>query len=376
MPAHRPELPIKHQNPNLKSLDLSKWSPVKYQCLDRDGHEVLVGRLKIPTPSGHAFILRRYDTGAISLTTMFRAAFPEASEIDERKETQWAKENFELAGNNGSAREPAIVRLAGTWISPTLALSPDFADAYHLRDVIQHIAKATPDPKATYRRSTAKGTPKACPAIVSRLESRQGVAHPCVLHEHARPQTTEGIFARTVPCTTSCTTVDQQSTTPPSICTDKKPGANSGTPRLSNHRNPVRIARAVRVTEVTTPAGSDETVVEEEAETIELAKPSMTQDIAEQKELIERLKAERDLAKMQTDDPVPEAAPPLKREREDEKKDELRFNFKEPETGERQMVTNKRVSRFQLEPRNKSFAWGVAAFAIGMGAVSFLPNFF
>lgn len=127
------------------------------------------------------------------------------------------------------------------------------------------------------------------------------------------------------------------------------------------------------MTEVTTPAGSDETVVEEEAETIELAKPSMTQDIAEQKDLIERLKAERDLRKMQTDEPVPDTALApalLKREREDgENKEELRFDFKEPETEERQIATNKRVSRFHLEPRTKSVAWGVAAFAIGMGAV-------
>ncbi|KAH0832908.1 hypothetical protein J3R83DRAFT_11862 [Lanmaoa asiatica] len=158
MPPQRPELPVKYQNPNLKSLDLSKWPPVKYQSLDRDGHEVLVR-----PPSGHAFILRRYDTGAISLTTMFRAAFPDASELDERKETQWAKEAFDLSGNNGSTREPGLVRLAGTWISPSVALLPQFADAYFLHDVIHHIAKAEPDPKATYRRSTAKGTPKAAP---------------------------------------------------------------------------------------------------------------------------------------------------------------------------------------------------------------------
>lgn len=123
-----------------------------------------------------------------------------------------------------------------------------------------------------------------------------------------------------------------------------------------------------------TPAGSDETIVEEETETIELAKPSMTQDIAEQKELIERLKAERELHRMQMEEPMLDTAlppAPLKREREDdeENEEELRFNFKEPETEQRQIATNKRVSRFQLEPRTKSVAWGVAAFAIGMGAV-------
>lgn len=117
----------------------------------------------------------------------------------------------------------------------------------------------------------------------------------------------------------------------------------------------------MRVVEVTTPGGSDETVVEEEAETVEIAHPNMTQDIAEQKELIERLKAEREAPLMETDS--------LKRAREDEDETtELRFQFKEPEVQERQIATNKRVGRFHLEPRKKSFAWGVAAFAIGMSA--------
>jgi len=125
----------------------------------------------------------------------------------------------------------------------------------------------------------------------------------------------------------------------------------------------------VRVVEVTTPGGSDETVVEEEAETVEIARPNMSQDIAEQKELIERLKAEREAPLMETDS--------LKRAREDEDETtELRLQFKEPEVQERQIATNKRVERFHLEPRKKSFAWGVAAFAIGMSAATFLPNFF
>jgi len=116
----------------------------------------------------------------------------------------------------------------------------------------------------------------------------------------------------------------------------------------------------VRIVEVTTPGGSDETVVEE-AETVEIARPDMFQDIAEQKELIERLKAERGATLMETDS--------LKRSREDEdERTELKFQFKEPEVQERQMATNKRIGRFHLEPKQKSFAWGVAAFAIGMSA--------
>lgn len=37
----------------------------------------------------HAFILRRYDTGAISVTTMYKAAFPTASQEEEDREMRW-----------------------------------------------------------------------------------------------------------------------------------------------------------------------------------------------------------------------------------------------------------------------------------------------
>ena len=300
---------------------------------------------------------------------MFRAAFPEASEIDERKETQWAKESFDLLGNNGSAREPAIVRLAGTWISPSLALSPQFADAYRLHDVIHLIAKAAPDPKATYRRSAVKGTPKAAPPSSPVASPAKSLLTPAPSMSMPTPKRRR----ESSPAPAAAPAPAQQSSSnlpPPRRSARTKSPAPPPAALSVKSPKPVRIARAVRVTEETTPAGSDETVVEEEAETAELAKPSMTQDMADQKELIERLKAERDHQKMQTDEPVAEAPAPLKREREDEEKEEeLRFNFKEPESEERQIATNKRVSRFQLEPRTKSFAWGVAAFAIGMGAV-------
>ena len=39
--------------------------------------------------NNHAFILRRYDTNAISLTTMYKVAFPGATEEDERREMDW-----------------------------------------------------------------------------------------------------------------------------------------------------------------------------------------------------------------------------------------------------------------------------------------------
>ncbi|KAG0695901.1 hypothetical protein DFH29DRAFT_953493 [Suillus ampliporus] len=384
----RPELPFKNQNPHIASLDLSKLPPVKYQSLDRDGHEVLVGRMKIPTPGGHAFILRRFDTGAISLTTMFRAAFPTASEADERRETVWVKDTYDLAGNNGSTKEPAIVRLAGTWVSPDIALLPEFAQTYGLGGVIPHVAKANPDPTAAYRRSSTKTTPKAAPRSSPAATSNLPTPAPSITlptpkrRRESSPVPVADPPPSTLPPPRRSARTKSPAPVPASLSAKSPAKPRSPAPRSPARRSPAPLspalkspklvkssARAVRIIEVTTPGGSDETVVEEEAETIEIARPDMSQDIAEQKELIERLKAERDAPMMETDS--------LKRVRDDEnERTELRFQFKEPEVQERQIATNKRVGRFHLEPRQKSFAWGVAAFAIGMSAVSFLPNLF
>ncbi|EGN98710.1 hypothetical protein SERLA73DRAFT_152557 [Serpula lacrymans var. lacrymans S7.3] len=379
----RPTLPLRHENPHLKTLDSDKLPPVKYQMLDRDGHEVLVGRMKIPTPTGHAFILRRFDTGAISLTTMFRAAFPTAGDIEEKKEIAWVKEAYDLSGNNGSLKEPTIIRLAGTWLSPEVALLPDFAETYNLTHVIPHMAKAVPDPSTSYRRSTkANSTPKAqtqspvhlptpAQSMVLPTPKRRRESSPAPAPVQAPRQTTP------------------TSLPPPRRSARTKSPAPMPLPMEVKSPRSVKATKILRVAEVGTPGGSDETIVEEEAETIEISRPNMSQDIAEQKELIDGLKAKREAAKKKTEDVVmdtemdmeaeaEDAAPAsvVKRPREEEEQQPLQFEFKEPEVEERQIATNKRVGMFQMGPKKKSFAWGVAAFAVGLGAVSFLPNFF
>lgn len=66
-------------------------------------------------PTGHAYVLRRYDTGAISLTTMWKAAFPTASAAAEKEEMNWVKNFYNIPPSTG------FVRLAGTWLPPSLA---------------------------------------------------------------------------------------------------------------------------------------------------------------------------------------------------------------------------------------------------------------
>ncbi|KAF7339217.1 pH-response regulator protein palA/RIM20 [Mycena venus] len=119
--ATRPPLPVWHRNTHLKDIDSLV---VKYQILNFQGKDILVGRLKVdtPTPSGHAFIIRRFDTGAVSLTTMFQVAFPNASEELKKREIQWVEDTYDLTGNNGSSKDTSITLLAGTWVSPTIAV--------------------------------------------------------------------------------------------------------------------------------------------------------------------------------------------------------------------------------------------------------------
>ena len=50
---------------------------------------------KQPGTHTHAFILRRYDTDAISLTTMFKVAFPGATEEEEAREMDWVGDGVE-----------------------------------------------------------------------------------------------------------------------------------------------------------------------------------------------------------------------------------------------------------------------------------------
>lgn len=87
---------------------------------------------------------------------MFRAAFPNASDAEERAELQWVKDNHDLSGNNGSTRDSHITRLAGTWVDTVLAA--DLGEQYALGQLIKIVADAQPDPNANYKRSAKSAT--------------------------------------------------------------------------------------------------------------------------------------------------------------------------------------------------------------------------
>lgn len=122
----------------------------------------------LPTPNEHAFILRRYDTQGISVSTMFKAAFPTATAEEEEREMRWIKSSFDMSGMNGS-RSCDAVKLAGVWVPPSTAAH--LAVHYRLGPWVDAMVNAQPEQGVAYRKSqrsqaaaTEAGSTSAPPA--------------------------------------------------------------------------------------------------------------------------------------------------------------------------------------------------------------------
>ncbi|KAI0034545.1 hypothetical protein K488DRAFT_45201 [Vararia minispora EC-137] len=389
--APRPGLPTHCRNPHIKELG-ANLPTVKFQEIVRDGQSTVVARMKVPTPNGHAFILRRLDTGAVSLTTMFRAAFPLASEAHEKEESAWVKANYDVPGTNGLG----ITRFAGTWVSEDTAL--ELAPSYLLQDILSPLLEARPDPDTEYRKSsrTQQQTPAQqlpTPSLFTTNVSPVPDTPSVPKRRREAPLQSPALIAAapTSPAETSAKSPSTVKTLakPPSTvkATPTRAGVRRSTRMTSPTAAPVprilvapKTPRSPRKQQVATPAGSDETAVDEEDEVVQIDGPDMSRDIAEQKELIEAFKAQREAARAAEDvDTAMEntqADEGRKREREEEAPPS--FKFKEPKEivadQERQIATNRRVRGIvEMTPERRSFAWGLGAFAAAAAAVSFLP---
>jgi len=205
----KPDIPSELLNPNLSTLVGDQIPAVKFQVITREGQEIVVGRVKIPHPNGHAFILRRFDTGAVSLTTMIRAAFPAATDDMEKTVTNWVRANYPIQGANGpTAAGTRNLRLAGTWIPANLAMY--LALDYGLVEIIRPLVSAEPEPGVSYRKSARSqaaspvaGVPTPAPVIpvspavnpgpgpATRASSRQAaVPQSTPTHPNKRQRTT------------------------------------------------------------------------------------------------------------------------------------------------------------------------------------------
>lgn len=302
---------------------------------------------------------------------MFRAAFPTASDESERIEANWVKANFDNAGGNRVGK----ARFAGTWVSAEVAIN--IANEYSLGKIIPPLTDAKPDPNTEYRKSSRaqqqQQTPdkeSPAPKQLPTPSPSMSTPNPPKRRREASPASTKSpSIASSSPMKSPLGAVanrrSQRTTSPaPSPAPSPKAASPLKSPKVL--RSPVRTRRL----EVVTPAGSDETAVEDDVP--EVPGPDMHEDIREQKEMIEAFKAQRD-AKVRAqvasdeDEAMIEGS---EKKREREENSSLQLNFKEPETQERRIATNRRIARLpEMTPERRSFAWGIAAFAAAVGAM-------
>lgn len=304
----------------------------------------------MPTPNnGHAFILRRYDTGAVSLTTMFRAAFPEASEEDEKNDAAWIKASYDIAGANGGFKGNTrqYLRLAGTWLPVEVALA--VAESYAIHNMVKPLTEAQPDSAQHFRKSTngtqevqevKRSAPAPAPASTVASPPAKALSPPAKRRKAASPT------VATVPLSPPAPTRKLRSSKSPAPT--KVHTSTTAKPRSSK-----RLA-----------GKSASPPIEDRDEDVppEVGPVDPEVDIEESKKLVEEVKstyAKRELTHAGSDSKVVG----VKRTAEDEP---LRFEPKEPEVGERAIAGPRRLRN--LSPQRQAAAWGALVFAIGLGA--------
>ncbi|KAG9017197.1 hypothetical protein FRB90_001365 [Tulasnella sp. 427] len=355
----RPSLPIVDYNVRLQEEAANQ--PVKFQIIVRDGHEIIVGRVKVPTPNGHAFILRRFDTGAVSLSTMFRAAYPNASDEAEKAELNWVRNNYDIAGQNGGGK----LRLAGIWVPPGLALH--FAELYGLGHILPGLAHAKPEEKSSYRKG---GRPNngsstvvaAAPAVgtttSSQPEPASGLGIPTSL-----PPTSPFKSPKSTPAKPAKASSPARQPPP-------KRSRKSASPAPSLLAKPTPT-KPVRSSPRRPPK------VQEEEEEAEVPGPNPDQDIREAQEDVARIMAQGRAA--QQLDPVTPAGK-KKRNIESTETPPHQLDLVKVEQGamvvapvERAVVNPRRLAN--LPPTQKAAAWGGLLMAVGWGAATYLPQY-
>lgn len=301
-------------------------------------------------PAGHAFILRRFDTGAISLSTMFRASYPTANEQAEKEETSWVKSNFDNQGSNGGGK----LRLAGTWVPPQIALF--LAESYGLGNVLPALANAVPENRAAYRKNNKSGV-NSSPTSSSVANAGNAVNGAASLIPTSLPPTT----------TTPKGTPNKRDAVSPSRQPPPKKSRKSVSPAPSLLKP---------LTQATRSSPRRPAKIQEEEDEPEVPGPDPDQDIAEAKEEYEKLKAEHLAAQAHKEAAASTPAKTKKRNIEDTgtppfSLDMDRIAALAEDTvmdliPSRPIINRRRLAN--LPPTQKAAAWGGLAFFIGLGA--------
>ncbi|WVQ98762.1 hypothetical protein IAU59_005893 [Kwoniella sp. CBS 9459] len=366
--VNRPRLPEDRRNALLASLP-DDVKIVKFQTIVREGKEIVVGRIKVPTPgsTSHAFILRRYDTNAISLTTMYKVAFPGASDEDEKREMEWVKSSFDTRGTNGG-RGSDVVRLAGQWVSRHLAIH--LAPAYNLAELIAALARAVPDPNVAYRKSQRSqvASEELARQQAAATPARSAAVPSMDVAETASPAPKRQRREPSAAAAASATTTTGEASSSAAADNASAEGTQNAAAAAPQHEEQRHLTLEATTT-VTAPAGAN---VDMEAE-IQSAK-QLVMDL--KRELRLRAAAGEELEEQGVD--VPEDTRGTKRSKRGD--DSVTISGGTSSTKDRIVRRNNRVLGNVVGETGQQVLLGTAIFAIGMAAASFIPqlalNFF
>ena len=278
---------------------------------------------------------------------MYRACYPDIGDDWEKSETTWVKANYDTAGSNGGGK----LRLAGTWIPPSLALT--LADRYDLQTILPALAHAVPEPKATYRKGGKAVSSPEQTAVMNNAptknESTANVATALSVIPSSLPPTSPPRSARK-----STGAAKPRAESPPARKKTRK--SASPAPSLLAKPTPSKPIRA-------SPRNIARTVDEEEAE---VPAPDPDQDIAEAKEDVARAKAEYAARNAVT----PSGS--KKRSAKELETPPHKLDLTRVEQGAMDMVTERPVIARRrlanLPPNTKALAWGSLMFTLALGA--------
>ncbi|KAK4058488.1 hypothetical protein OIO90_000650 [Microbotryomycetes sp. JL221] len=146
--------PVPRTRPTLPTKDANKFMPewkgrmhkVKTQTLHLNDSDdtIKIARVKVPVPKGvPGHIIKRFDTGAVSASSLFRAAFPTASQDDEATEMAWIREgsNKKYGDTRQAGHEDdATQKLSGVWVSikHAPALAKEYGILRFAQDLIDY----------------------------------------------------------------------------------------------------------------------------------------------------------------------------------------------------------------------------------------------
>jgi hypothetical protein len=328
---------------------------------------------------------------------MWKAAFPTASTAAEKDETNWVKKHFDISG------PPETIRLAGTWLPVPIArqLSAEYKLTSLSPPIVFIHAGLTPLSPITPE--TIDGLSKAEPDYDTVLRSHEnGMADtpnvpPSKRRKAASPKGPEKKSFPSSGRTTRSSVDTATATASPRLSVGRQLHSRTKSPAPATRTPATRStpSRAVKSKIMTPPAEKDDplvaaAVIAADAEP-ELLNVDPDEDIAESKALVDKIKAEHSDPSLKTTTPtktLPKRGAAAKRAREEAEdvlpngKPLIKMNVDaEPADPnvDREIASNRRIVKWreslpslptlpQLEPKQKSAAWGTLAFALAIGA--------